>query len=492
MKNKVVYFVVGSQHLYGEEVLKQVVEHGREIAMFFNSQKDNPVTIKYYDTVKTPEEITAMARSVNSDPECIGIITWMHTFSPAKMWINGLKILNKPMLHINTQFNECIPYDTIDMDFMNLNQSAHGDREFGHIVSRLRIRRKVVAGYYKDEEVYKKIFTWCRAAAAADKSNTLKVARLGDNMREVAVTEGDKVEAQTRFGWSVNGYGIGDFLNYVNKVSPKETDRVIENYKEQYILEKDVDIDAVKVQAKYEIALKRFLNEGGFSAFTTTFENLHGLEQLPGLACQTLMKEGYGFGAEGDWKTSAMTHLLKYMAQGLDGGTSFMEDYTYHLEKGKEAILGAHMLEVCPSIADSKPSLEVHPLSIGGKEHPARLVFEGKTGNALLVTLIDLGDRFRMIVNQAEIIKPASMPKLPVARVLWRPMPDLKTSAAAWIMAGGAHHSVLTTQLDLEHIRDFARIMNVELVVIDKNTDLDKLENDLLISDFVWKNKSIY
>ncbi|NLC16532.1 MAG: L-arabinose isomerase [Clostridiales bacterium] len=490
MKDKILYFVVGSQHLYGEETLKQVAEHAQEMARFLDSQEDNPVTIKYLDTVKTPQEVTDMCQKVNFDPQCVGIIAWMHTFSPAKMWINGLKILNKPMLHLHTQYNEKIPYDSIDMDFMNLNQAAHGDREFGHIVTRLRIRRKIVVGYYKDPDVLKQIFVFARAAAAAAKSKTLKVARFGDNMREVAVTEGDKVEAQVRLGWSINGYGLGDLVEYIDRVSQKEIDGLVETYKEKYVFQKDIDLEAVKTQAKYQIALERFLQDGGFDAFTTTFENLHGLKQLPGLACQVLMEKGYGFGAEGDWKTAALTHLVKYMAAGLEGGSSFMEDYTYHLEKGKQAILGAHMLEVCPTIAEGKPSLEVHPLGIGGKEPPARLVFEGKTGDAMLITLVDMGDRFRMIVNKARIIKPQAMPKLPVARVLWQPLPDMATSAQAWIMAGGAHHSVLTTQLELEHIQDFARIMDIELIVIDQNTDINRLENELMISDFVWRSKN--
>ncbi|HHW90594.1 MAG TPA: L-arabinose isomerase [Clostridiales bacterium] len=490
MKDKILYYVVGSQHLYGEETLKQVAEHAQEMARFLDSQEDNPVTIKYFDTVKTPQEVTDMCQKVNFDPQCVGIIAWMHTFSPAKMWINGLKILNKPMLHLNTQYNEKIPYDSIDMDFMNLNQSAHGDREFGHIVTRLRIRRKVVAGYYKDPNVLKQIFAFARAAAAAEKSKTLKVARFGDNMREVAVTEGDKVEAQTKLGWSINGYGLGDLVEYIDKVSQKEIDELIETYKEKYAFQKDMDLEAVKTQAKYQIALERFLQDGCFNAFTTTFENLHGLKQLPGLACQVLMEQGYGFGAEGDWKTAALTHLIKYMATGLEGGSSFMEDYTYHLEKGKQAILGAHMLEVCPTIAEGKPSLEVHPLGIGGKEPPARLVFEGKTGDAMLITLVDMGDRFRMIVNKARIIKSQAMPKLPVARVLWQPLPDMTTSAQAWILAGGAHHSVLTTQLELEHIQDFARIMDIELIVIDQNTEINRFENELMISDLVWKSKN--
>ena len=326
MKDKILYFVVGSQHLYGEETLKQVAEHAQEMARFLDSQEDNPVTIKYLDTVKTPQEVTDMCQKVNFDPQCVGIIAWMHTFSPAKMWINGLKILNKPMLHLHTQYNEKIPYDSIDMDFMNLNQAAHGDREFGHIVTRLRIRRKIVVGYYKDPDVLKQIFVFARAAAAAAKSKTLKVARFGDNMREVAVTEGDKVEAQVRLGWSINGYGLGDLVEYIDRVSQKEIDGLVETYKEKYVFQKDIDLEAVKTQAKYQIALERFLQDGGFDAFTTTFENLHGLKQLPGLACQVLMEKGYGFGAEGDWKTAALTHLVKYMAAGLEGGSSFMED----------------------------------------------------------------------------------------------------------------------------------------------------------------------
>lgn len=491
MKEKIVYFVTGSQHLYGEEPLRQVASHSVEIANYINSQKQNPVTVKFFGIVTTSEEILSMSRAIDNDSECIGIITWMHTFSPAKMWINGLNTLTKPILHLHTQYNECLPYDTIDMDFMNLNQSAHGDREYGHIVTRMRKRRKVAVGYYKDPEVLDRIFCWARAAAAFEKGKTLKLARFGDNMREVAVTEGDKVEAQIKFGWSINGYGMGDLLKFIEAVTEDEINQIIKDYKEKYIIKKDTDIEAVKVQAKYEIALRKFLVQGGFSGFTTTFENLYGLKQLPGLACQRLMEEGFGFGAEGDWKTSAMTHLIKYMAKGLSGGTSFMEDYTYDFEKGKEAILGAHMLEVCPTIASNTPSLEVHPLGIGDREPPARLVFEGAAGQALLITLVDMGDRFRLIVNCAEIIKPQNMPKLPVARVLWKPKPSLQTSAAAWIYAGGAHHSVLTTQVSLEHIRDYARIADIELIVIDEATKLDEFEYMLEMSDICRKLKGI-
>lgn len=481
------WFITGSQHLYGEETLKQVAKDSSEIA----TELDNtlPCNVIFKPTVTTPDEITAMCIAANNDSECAGIITWMHTFSPSKMWINGLKILNKPMLHLHTQYNRDIPWDSIDMDFMNLNQAAHGDREHGFIGTRLRLKRKVISGYWKDEETQKRIEIWMRAAIGAAESKKLKIARLGDNMREVAVTEGDKVEAQIQFGWSVNGYGMGDFVKLVNEVTSAEVNELISEYQNSFEV-KSENLENIKEQAKYEIALKKFMEKGNFGAFTTTFEDLHGLKQLPGLASQRLMQAGYGFGPEGDWKTAALVRIFKLMSIGLKGGTSLMEDYTYHLEKGREAILGSHMLEICPSIADGKPKLEVHPLGIGGKEDPARLVFDGKEGKAICVTLIDMGDRFRMIVNEVEAIKPYyDMPKLPVARVMWKPLPDFKTATESWIYAGGAHHTAMTYDLTAEHLRDFAEMMDIELIVIDKDTKIETLKKELQYNDIIWRFK---
>lgn len=472
MKKKQLWFVVGSQDLYGEAVLQEVGRHAREIAAFMDASPLNPGKVAFKAVVRNAAEILAAVKSANGDDACAGVMVWMHTFSPAKMWIKGLAELKKPLLHLHTQYNEMLPYDEIDMDFMNLNQAAHGDREFGYICTRLGLRRKVVAGYYKDEELLKAVFGWFRAAAAADYSRTLNVVRFGDNMREVAVTDGDKVEAERVFGWSVNGWGLGGFVETVNAVSDAEVDALMAEYKRLYTFLTD-DIASVREQAKYEIALKKYLGERNAMAFTTNFQDLTGLKQLPGMACQRLMGAGYGFGGEGDWKVSALTAVMKYMAEGRKGAVAFMEDYTYHLEKGKELALGAHMLEVCPSLASSKPEVRVLPLGIGDREPPARLTFDSLTGPGLVVSLVDMGDRFRMIVNKIELVKePKPMPKLPVARTMWKPLPDLKTSAAAWIYAGGAHHTVLTTALTVEELYDLAEIFGVEFVLIDEKTDL--------------------
>jgi L-arabinose isomerase len=477
------WFVTGSQHLYGEETLKQVDKDSTEIATELNNSLACSVVFK--SVVKTPDEITKMCMDANNDENCIGIITWMHTFSPSKMWINGLKILNKPLLHLHTQFNRDIPWNTIDMDFMNLNQAAHGDREHGFIGTRLRLARKVITGYWKEEATQKRIDVWMRAAIGACESKKLKVARLGDNMREVSVTEGDKVEAQIKFGWAVNGYGISEFVKVVNEVTDAEVNALMLEYNNDFVMN-TIEIENVREQAKYEIALKRFIKKGGFGAFTTTFEDLNGLKQLPGLSCQRLMQAGYGFGPEGDWKTAALVRIFKLMSQGLTGGTSLMEDYTYNLEPGKEAILGAHMLEVCPSISQGKPKLEVHPLGIGGKDAPARLVFDGREGKAICVSLIDMGNRFRMIVSEVEAIKPYhDMPNLPVARVMWKPLPDFATATESWIYAGGAHHTAMTYDLTTEHMRDFAEIMGIELVVINKDTTIENLKRELLYNEVI-------
>jgi len=487
MKNKTIYFVTGSQDLYGEETLRQVASNAKEIAKFFAGHKSNPVTVVYKNLVKNSGQIANVCKEANNDPDCVGVITWMHTFSPAKMWIAGLTALQKPMLHLHTQYNQKLPYESIDMDFMNLNQAAHGDREFGYICARLRAKRTVVCGYYEDKAVVDEVFEWARKAAAVDFCKSLKVCRFGDNMRNVAVTEGDKVEANIKFGWQIDYYGIGDLVAEVKKVSDSETEALFSEYKKLYSL-KDNDADAIKEQAKYEIAIKRFLDRGGYKAFTTNFEDLHGLKQLPGLAVQRLMEQGYGFGGEGDWKTAALGAMLKYMNAGKKGATDFMEDYTYDLTPRQELVLGAHMLEVSPSFAVNKPSVKVAPLGIGGKEPPARLVFDGCTGNGLSITLVDMGERFRLIVAAIELVKqPQSMPNLPVACIMWKIKPDFKTGAAAWIIAGGAHHTVVTTQNTVDDIADLAKMFDIECVIIDEKTNLRVLEKELFLADTVWK-----
>ncbi len=484
------WFVTGSQHLYGPEAIEEVGRHSQTMVQALNEDKSIPFEIVFKPVLTTPEDIWRLVAEANASEECAGLITWMHTFSPAKMWIGGLSELRKPLLHLHTQFNRDIPWDTIDMDFMNLNQSAHGDREYGHIGARLRIRRKVVVGHWENPELRARLAAWMRTAVAVVEGRRLKVARFGDNMRQVAVTEGDKVEAQIQFGWSVNGYGVGDLVQYVNAVSDAEVDRLMEEYADRYEIVPEGRTEgpvrhAIRYQARVELGLTAFLEEGGFSAFTTTFEDLHGLEQLPGLAVQRLMEKGYGFGAEGDWKTAALLRTMKIMAGGE--GTSFMEDYTYHFEPGNEMVLGAHMLEVCPTIADGKPRIEVHPLSIGGKADPARMVFDGREGSALNASLIDLGRRFRLLINTVDAVKPQKpMPKLPVARVLWKPHPSLAESAEAWILAGGAHHTVFSYAVTVEQLLDWAEMVGVEGLVIDKDTSVERFKNELRWSDAVW------
>ncbi len=482
-----VWFVTGSQSLYGEETLKQVAQHAYAMVDFFNKNAKLPVKLVCKPVVKSPDEITQMAKDANYEDGCAGIITWMHTFSPSKMWINGLKQMGKPMLHLHTQFHREIPVNEIDMDFMNTNQSAHGDREHGFIGARMRLKRKVVAGYYQDEEVAEGIGTWMRAAVGAMESQKLKAVRFGDNMREVAVTEGDKVEAQIRLGWSVNTYGIGALVAEMEKISAKAVEERFVQYQNDYDIKTD-NVDAVKYQIKIELALETFFERHEFGAFTTSFEDLYGMEQLPGMASQSMMKQGYGFGGEGDWKVACLTRLMKLMGEDVRKGTTFMEDYTYHLAKGEEAVLGAHMLEVCPSIAARKPSVVVKPLGIGGKDDPARYVFDGKEGPAVYATLVDMGDRFRLIVADVYCIKPiAPMPNLPVACTIWRLLPNFKTATEAWILAGGAHHSVLSYDLTMETMRDFAEMMDIEFVHIGKNTTTQQLKQDLLVADLVWK-----
>ncbi len=485
LKHFEAWFVTGSQNLYGEETLKKVNEDSKKITEALNQSGKMPVTLVFHPVLKTPDEIHSLCLAANSAPNCIGLVTWMHTFSPAKMWIAGLNALQKPFAHLHTQFNRDIPWGGIDMDFMNLNQSAHGGREFGFIGTRMRRERKVIVGHWQDADVQVKLGVWMRAACAKLDAQGLKVARLGDNMREVAVTEGDKVEAQIRLGYSVNGYGLGDLEPDVAAATDAQIDDLIGVYREEYAWTDSTggDLrrnDSLREAARIELGMRRFLERGGFKAFTTTFEDLHGLGQLPGLAVQRLMSDGYGFGAEGDWKTAALVRAMKVMATGLEGGTSFMEDYTYHLEPGNMKVLGAHMLEVCASIAEGKPRLEVHPLGIGGKADPARLVFNVPTGTGLNASLIDMGNRFRLISNNVEVVPPdADLPKLPVARAVWIPKPDLKTAAAAWILAGGAHHTGFSMALNEEHIEDFAEMSGIEHVAIDKKTNLRDFKKEL-------------
>ncbi|MDC6405017.1 L-arabinose isomerase [Maribacter flavus] len=485
MAEKEIWFVTGSQHLYGPETLDQVTKNSQEIVKGLNRSAFIPLRIVYKPTVKTPQEITDICLEASSNKDCIGIITWMHTFSPAKMWIKGLSVLNKPLCHLHTQFNAEIPWESIDMDFMNLNQSAHGDREFGHLMTRMRKNRKIIVGHWQTERVQQKLGNWSRVALGWNEFQNLKVARLGDNMREVSVTDGDKVEAQFRFGFSVNGYDSSDVVKHIKGLDQKEVDALVENYEQAYELSDSLkeggnQRSSLIEAAKIELGLRKFLDEGGFKAFTDTFENLGELKQLPGIATQRLMADGYGFGAEGDWKTSALLRAMKVMAEGLEGGTSFMEDYTYHFTPQKSYVMGSHMLEICPTIADGKPSCEVHPLGIGGKEDPVRLVFNSPAGPAINVSLVDLGNRFRLIVNEVEAVEPeGKLPNLPVARVLWDAHPNLEVAATGWILAGGAHHTVYTQALTTEFIEDFAEMAGIELVVIDKNTTLRDLKNQL-------------
>ena len=468
-----VWFVTGSQHLYGQEALAQVAAHSQQITASLGAEHSLPFKIVCKPVQTTPEEVRGLCREANNTPQCIGLILWMHTFSPAKMWISGLKSLIKPFLHLHTQFNRELPWSSIDMDFMNLNQAAHGDREFGFLTARLRLARKVVVGFWRDPETVSEIAAWTRAAAGWHESQNLKVARFGDNMREVAVTEGDKVAAEAQLGYSVNGFAVGDLVARTSQVASTEIDHLVAEYREAYTLCKKHDRpDAIRVAAKIELGLRAFLEEGGFAAFTDTFQDLHGLDQLPGIAVQRLMADGYGFGGEGDWKTAALVRTMKVMAHGLPGGTSFMEDYTYDFT-GIPKVLGSHMLEVCPSLAADRPSLEVHPLGIGGKPDPVRLVFTAPSGPGIVASLVDMGNRFRMIVNQVDVIQPEQpLPNLPVARAIWHPKPSLKIAAAAWIYAGGAHHTSLSQALSIDHLADFSEIAGIELIRIDNETRL--------------------
>ena len=481
MKDCKFWFVVGSQFLYGEETLKTVESDCREIVRTLNESGSLPYEIVYKDTVKTADGAEKIVKEANFDDTCAGIITFCHTFSPSKMWINAFALLQKPLLHFHTQFNLSIPNEEIDMDYMNLHQSAHGDREHGFIGARMRLARKVIAGHWSDGTVQKRIGDWMKVAAAYGFSRNLKVMRFGDNMREVAVTEGDKVETQIKLGWQVNTWPVGKLAETIDAVTEEETDAKVAEYLSRYTLATD-NMDAVRYQAKEEIAMKKLLDAEGCMAYTNTFQDLYGMRQLPGIASQNLMADGYGYGAEGDWKTAAMTAVMKAMGKR----SAFMEDYTYDLAGGIS--LGAHMLEVCPSVAADKPRIEVHPLGIGDREDPARLVFEGAAGKGIVVSLVDMGGRMRFIVQDIECVKPTqTMPNLPVARVMWKAMPNLETGAECWILAGGAHHTVLSLDVTAEMVRDFARMADIEFVHIDKDTTPEKLEKELFFADVAWK-----
>ena len=479
-----IWFVCGSQHLYGPGPLKQVAANAQQVAEALAASKALPLKTVFKALLTTPDEIAQLCIEANSNPNCAGLVLWMHTFSPSKMWIRGLNTLRKPFLHLHTQFNRDLPWDTIDMDFMNLNQAAHGDREAGFIHTRMRLGRKVVVGHWSDPEVHDRIGAWMRAVRAWHDWQGARFARFGDNMREVAVTEGDKVATEMKFGFSTNGFGVGDLVARVNAASDADINQRVAHYDEVYAIAADLRKggarhEDLRYAARLEIGMETFLEEGGFKGFTTTFEDLHGLRQLPGLAPQCLMAKGFGFAGEGDWKTAALLRAMKVMADGLPGGTSFMEDYTYHLSPNGHQVLGAHMLEICPSIAATKPKVEVHPLGIGGKEDPVRLVFDANTGPALNASLVDLGNRFRLIVNEVTAVKSPALPKLPVARAVWECKPDFKTACAAWILAGGAHHTGYSYSVTTEMLEDFATIAGIELVTINADTRLTEFKQTL-------------
>jgi L-arabinose isomerase len=489
-----VWFLTGSQELYGQETLNKVAEHSREIATYLDASGKLPVRVVWKPTLKGPDAISQACLEANAAPACVGVITWMHTFSPAKMWIGGLTQLAKPLAHLHTQFNRELPWSEIDMDFMNLNQSAHGDREFGFITSRLRLNNKIVVGHWQDADVVADLEAWSRVACAVAESRNLKIVRFGGmNMREVAVTGGDRVEAQIQLGWSTNGHAVGDLVKRIAEVGDAEVDRLVQEYESKYVLapallKGGAQREGLRDAAKQEIGMRGFLTSGGYGAFTTTFEDLYGLKQLPGLACQRLMADGYGFGAEGDWKTAALVRLMKVISAGKQGGVSFMEDYTYHLVKGEEKVLGAHMLEVCPSIADGKPSLETHPLGIGGKADPCRLVFNAAPGLAVAATLVDMGGRMRLIAHEVDVLKAEhAMPKLPVARAVWVPRPDFRRGCQAWLLAGGAHHTSFSRAVTAEQMEDLAGMLGLEYVHIGRDTELSALKNELRWSDAAFR-----
>jgi L-arabinose isomerase len=490
-KSLEVWFVTGSQHLYGPETLKKVQDNATAIQCALAASPDIPVQVICKPVMTSSEAILQMCQEASSSKNCVGIICWMHTFSPSRMWIAGLRSLSKPLLHLHTQFNQELPWSTIDMDFMNLNQAAHGDREFGFIGARTRLKRKIVVGFWQDATVQAEIGAWARAGVAWHDTQRLKVVRFGDNMRNVAVTEGNKVTAEIKLGYAVNGYGVGDLVQRIRQASDEEVNRLAAEYDETYVVAEPLRPggsrrESLRTAARIELGLRRFLNETGAHAFTDTFEDLHGLDQLPGIAVQRLMADGYGFGAEGDWKTAALVRAVKVMAQGRPGGASFMEDYTYHL-KGGGQVLGAHMLEVCPSITDEKPSVEIHPLAIGGKADPVRLVFTAAVGKAVNASIVDMGNRFRLIVNEVNLIRPEQpLPKLPVARGVWIPEPNLKIAATAWISAGGAHHTALSRAITLEHLQNFADIAGIECLRIDRNTELSGFLKELRWNDMYY------
>ena len=488
MKSYEFWFIVGSQSLYGPEVLKTV--EGRAGEMAAELSKVLPYPLVYKVTAKSNEEITDVVREANYDPACAGIVTWCHTFSPSKMWINGLASLQKPYCHLATQYNREIPNDEIDMDFMNLNQAAHGDREHGFIAARLRLPRKIIAGHWQGEKVHKRLSDWMRAAVGVAVSKKMKVMRFGDNMREVAVTEGDKVEVQAKLGWQVNTWAVGDLVKEMAAVTEAEIDKLVDIYQSLYDMATD-KLDHVRYQAQEEIAIKRMMDREGCMAFTNTFQDLYGMEQLPGLASQHLMVQGYGFGAEGDWKISAMTAILKAMGENGNGASGFMEDYTYHMVEGQEYSLGAHMLEVCPSLAEGRPRIETHHLGIGMNEKdPARIVFEGKAGDAIVVSLVDIGGRLRLICQDIHCVKPIlPMPNLPVARVMWQAEPDLATGVECWITAGGSHHTVLSYDVTAGQMKDWCTMMGIEFVHITRDTTVEGLERELFLNDLTWKLK---
>jgi L-arabinose isomerase len=493
LKGYELWFVTGSQHLYGPKTLETVAEHSREIAGFLNASAHVPVQVTFKPVLTTPEVIRELCLEANAAESCVGLITWMHTFSPAKMWIAGLNLLKKPFLHLHTQYNREIPWAEIDMDFMNLNQSAHGDREFGFIGSRMRLSRKVVVGHWQDADVQTEIGIWARAACAWADWQGAKIARFGDNMRDVAVTEGDKVEAQIELGYDVYGYGVGDLVKAVDEASDADIQKMAEAYLDEYDVVPALQpggekYDSLIAGARIEVGMRSFLEAGNFKAFTTTFEDLHGLVQLPGLAVQRLMRDGYGFGAEGDWKTSALVRAMKVMGAGVKGGVSFMEDYTYHFSAKGDKVLGAHMLEICESIASTKPKLEILPLSIGGKADPLRLIFDANTGPAMCASILDMGQRYRLLVNNVDVVPTeAPLPKLPVARALWLPRPNLKIAAAAWIYAGGAHHTSFSYAVTAEHLRDFADMAVIEFLLIDENTKLEEFKKELRWNDLYYQ-----
>ena len=485
------WFVTGSQHLYGPETIQEVEDHSRKIVEGLNESGKLPFKIVFKSVLTTSDDIRKLVLQANAEENCGGLITWMHTFSPAKMWIAGLGALQKPLLHLHTQFNRDIPWGKIDMDFMNTNQSAHGDREYGFIGTRMNVPRKVVVGYWENEEVQVKVGDWMKTAAAVTEGSNIKVARFGDNMRTVAVTDGDKVEAQIKFGWVVDYYGIGDLVEVMDGISEEEVDNLYKEYERLYDLPEEASEagpvrDSIREQGRIELGLKAFLSEKGYNAFTTNFEDLHGMKQLPGLAAQRLMAEGYGFAGEGDWRTAALTRFMKIVSDNK--GTSFMEDYTYHLEPGNEMVLGSHMLEICPTVSATKPKIVVNPLGIGGKEDPARLVFDGKGGDAVNASLIELGGRYRLVINEVKAEQPTiETPNLPVAKVLWKPQPSLSEATEAWIYAGGAHHTVLSFEVTTEQLSDFADMAQIECVVIDEDTKVRQFRNELKWGEAVWK-----